>query len=540
MPVRVAAYAGLFLVFVLLLGIGLQAAGVAEAFSDELGHIRAQDESMYANGALTMATDGSWMTPKFLGRYMLFKPPLLVWLSALSLKLFGSSVAALRLPILLTAAFATLLLVIWSAKTHSLWTSAATGLLLVANPLWHTFSRLCYTDMLVTAAVVAAIFTFWRDLELSRWHSVLLFAFSVAAAIMSKSVAGILPLGVLVLFCLLARRRVPAGFWKALGIVLLLVAPWHIYQAVVHGRWFWTEYVQVQLLGFGLKPPIPVPPAVPFYVKRLAFTDPVLCLLVLFAVPFFWRAGRERKSEAILLFSWLVVVAASLLAFQFRNLPYLLQLIPPLCLVATGYNPLFFQRHQRIAVGALAAISCLKVILATPPWGFSYGEPIPLPSAVTLRWYAGLSRANELIAVNTDDEFSASITAIRKVRYVFIDPGGTALLVAPHYHFLGITTTAAEFEHLKILEPVYRQRLLDWGLDSTEPVATTIFATSTDEVLRMIASLPQTDFYLPPGLRAAVLSVPNTAHRFEPIATGRFLLLAMDSHPVLTKKPSLE
>ena len=539
MPFRAA---GIITVIALLalLGAGIHRAGVAETFSDPVSHIRAQDESVYANGALTMATEGGWLTPKFMGRYMLFKPPLLVWISALSLKLWERSVLALRLPILLIGAAATWLLIWWSYQAHSLWSAAAAGLLLIANPLWHTFSRLCYTDMLVTAAVVWAMFTLWRDMELATWGSAGQFGLAVAAGIMSKSVAGILPIPVLALFCLLARRRIPAGLWKALGIALLLIAPWHIYQMFVHGHWFWTEYVQVQLLGFGLHPPSPAEPAVPFYLKRLVWTDPVLCLFVILALPFLLRAVREHEREALLLLSWLVVVAISLAAFQFRNIPYLVQLIPPLCLIATAYIPSFSAKFGKVTVVALAAVFCVKLVSGAPVWGISYGVSTPLPSAAALHWYSSLSRSNQLIAVNTDDQFSASVMPIRTVHYVFIDPTGAALAVAPHYRFLGLALTAAEFQQLKTLEPLYRRRLEDWGLDSTEPLATAVFANSAEEVAAMVLTHPDSDFYLPETLRGVVLRKPEAAHRLVPLATSRFFLLAIDSSPSQSKKASLE
>jgi len=541
MPARFARTLCLFAFLLALLGLGVGRPGVAEAFSDPVTHIRAQDESEYANSALRMANGGGWLTPRFMGRYLLVKPPLLVWLAALSLKVWGISLFALRLPVLLAGASATLLLLFWSEKAHSLWTAAAVGLLLAANPLWHTFSRLCYTDMLLAGAVSAALFTLWRDAELSRGSSIGAFALAISAGVMAKNVAGLLPIFILAGFYLLTRRRPTAGLWKALGIVLLLVSPWHIYQAIAHGPWFWNDYVQIQLLGFGLRPPAQsaAEGAVPFYLRRLFLTDPALCLLALPALPSLIAAVRDRKNDAALLISWIVVIAAALVLFQYRNLPYLLQLIPPLCLVAGGYNPLRSVMRGKIMVAALAAAFCVKVMSGAPAWAVSYSAPPPLASADGLRWYTGLSRSNELIAVNTDDEFSASVMPLAKVRYVFIDPTGVTLRYAPQYGFLGIIVTAAQFEELDRLEPVFRKRLLEWGLDSVEPVATVVVTDSAAEVVGMVAAHPRSDFYLPAELREKIQGRIEMTHRVEPLATGRLFLLALDSSPATDKKTGL-
>ena len=53
--------------------------GVAGAYIDPIGKITAQDEALYGHSAIAMARDGDWLTPRFMGRFALCKPPLLVW-----------------------------------------------------------------------------------------------------------------------------------------------------------------------------------------------------------------------------------------------------------------------------------------------------------------------------------------------------------------------------------------------------------------------------------------------------------------------------
>ena len=158
-----------------LLGYGFARPDIAAVYSDPVSRVRTQDEAVYASSAVGLATGGGWLTPKLLGRYLLFKPPLLLWLSGASLKTLGISRFALRLPVLLAGVLATVLLFLWAARGHSLAAACAAGLLLVSNPLWHTFSRVCYTDMLLVAAMAAALFTVARDPRLARPGSILAF-----------------------------------------------------------------------------------------------------------------------------------------------------------------------------------------------------------------------------------------------------------------------------------------------------------------------------------------------------------------------------
>ncbi len=532
----------LFAVFAALLGFGLERSWIAEAFADPVDAMRAQDEAVYANSALRMASHGGWMTPKFMGRYVMNRPPLLVWISAVSLKLCGFSRFALRLPVLLAAAAATLLLFFWAQEAHSIWNGVACALLLIADPTWHTYSRIANTDMLLDMSIIAALLIFLRDPALSRTRSMLIFAAVLATGIMAKNVAGLLPLATVAVFHLLTRRRPAFSLWKAAVLGVLLAAPWHLYQLLAHGRWFWTDYVKIQLLGFGFHPPgTSVEGPLRFYGKRLLLTDPVLCLLVLLALPPVVRAALRRKEEAALLLGWMFVATASLVTFHYRNLPYMMQLIPPLALAATGYGSLSHGRRPQAMAAALAAIYCAKVVFTGPAWALTYGRPAPpLPAAEALQYYSGLSRSNELIAVNTDDEFSATVLPLPSIRYCFIDTRGVVLRYAPHYGYLGITVRAAQFNEIEKLLPEFRRRLRAWGLNSTEPVATTIVADSAAEVAGLVAAHPRTDFYLPGELRSAVEPVSQASHRLVPLATGRFFLLARDSSRATGKLARLE
>src|ERR1039458_8984520 len=70
--------------------------GLTGEYIDPVGKIAAQDEAYYANPAIAMAREGGWLTPRFMGRYTLFKPPLLVWAAAFSSKILGVSRLGLR------------------------------------------------------------------------------------------------------------------------------------------------------------------------------------------------------------------------------------------------------------------------------------------------------------------------------------------------------------------------------------------------------------------------------------------------------------
>src|SRR5581483_11867009 len=417
-----------------VLGLGIQKAGLAGVFSDRLSGLLAQDETTYASGAVSLATGSGWMTPKVLGRFYLVKPPLLIWLAGLSMRTFGISRFALRFPVLLAGSFATLFLFLWSERRYSRWAALITLLLAVGNPLWYTFSRICYTDMLLVFAMTGALWTFDRDPEFAQTRSVLLFGGFLAVGTMTKNVAGLLPLAVVVGTCLVSRHRLPvANLFKCCGVTAVLIAPWHLYQFIYHPRWFWTDYVKIQLLQFGFEPPAQTSQegAAWFYLKRFVLTDPLLALLSAVALPCLFRAVRAGKREAALLLSWVAVTCGALLLFHYRNLPYLLYVIPPLCVAAAAYAIPRLTRYPKFAAIALAAVFCIKAASGSYLWGLPSPSTVSIPSEKWFRWYANQQRPNNLIAVNSDDEFYGSALPIAKIHYCNLDPAQLARRYAP-------------------------------------------------------------------------------------------------------------
>jgi len=118
---RIASYA--FLVFLISfaeLAWNINQMGISAPYNDPIAHIRSQDEAVYASAAIGMSKDSDWGTPKVMGRPFLLKPPLLVWLSAMSLRLLGLSLFSIRLPALLLGAAGVAAVFAWVAHTRSM------------------------------------------------------------------------------------------------------------------------------------------------------------------------------------------------------------------------------------------------------------------------------------------------------------------------------------------------------------------------------------------------------------------------------------
>jgi 4-amino-4-deoxy-L-arabinose transferase-like glycosyltransferase len=505
---------------------------IASAYVDPIAPVLAQDESVYVHSVMRMAADGDWLTPKVLGRFSLSKPPLLEWLSAISMKLFGLGLLPLRLPSLLFGAIGVGAVFAWTAAGRSRTTAAVAALLLVSSPLWMTFSRLCYTDVLASALVLLAMYTLAMDSGLNSRRSRVLFGIFAGAAFMARSVVGILPFLALAVHCALVqagmRPRIQSVF-ESICAAAAVALPWHVYQIVVHPQWFWADYVLHQLVAVGITEATGVTNYPLFYIRRLAAMEPVLCIFTILGAFGLRRAWPRRDPILTVALSWAVVIAVNLALFRGRSVSYLVLLLPVLCILSGLLLPRFLERGGPVVIGTLIVMFAAKVELQGHPWSLRYQSP-RLQSAAAMRWYYAQNRDTELIVAKPDDEFYSMTLPHLRLRYCLPHANRVISAVAPHYLYLGIAVTAAQFADLPRLQPVFAERLSNWGLHSTEPVATAIILKAPEEIGKVMAASPFADFYLPAEWRP--LLPPDLSARYQILpSANRIFLLARTVHP---------
>jgi 4-amino-4-deoxy-L-arabinose transferase-like glycosyltransferase len=197
------------------------------------------DEGRYAEIPREMLATGNWLTPHLNGVLYFEKPPLQYWLSAISMKFFGLTGAAARLPLALATG-----LTIWAAwrlakrlgAREPLWAPfmAATGLLAFL------VGQLLTLDALFSAFLVAGLAAFVEAVVSRRQGKVatgwtLLSFFLMACAMLTKGLAERVLVGGIQVFSLAycwkdadLRRAVIRTALDPLGwlLYLVLVVPW--------------------------------------------------------------------------------------------------------------------------------------------------------------------------------------------------------------------------------------------------------------------------------------------------------------------------
>jgi len=517
---------------IVALGFGLGSVEIASGPSSPILSYAAMDEAVYGHAAARMVRTGHLATPIFLDRLLLNKPPLLMWAGAASMRLFGISPLALRAPAVLAGAGCCVLVYIWLRRLRSAVSACAGVILLWGSPLFHTVARRFTTDILLALFIVAPLFALSIDARLERRWSAVWFGVLSGAAIITKSAAGLLPLLILLGYCLLAgkTRRPGAGrVLLAFAVAAAAAAPWHLYQLIAHREWFLTEYLGVQLFTVGLSwPAVPGETKLGYYLSAMLKTDPLMLLLALTALPWLvaaWRRGD--RARAGLLGVWIVVGCAGVAGFSHRAAYYLLPLLPAFVLAACQFSPLLGRRAATATCCVLLGAFAARVWAGDQPWGLTYCHA-PSPDRASLESYSRLRRSNELVLVEPQDDCYAAVLDLPKIRYAFAIPRIDYHDTPEFFYWLGIIMRSGDFCALPDTLPMYARRLDAWHAPS-ESVATVIMARSRSELVEVIRHSPSRDFSLPEELRNLATPAAAATHRATAGGAGRFFLLAIDS-----------
>ncbi len=190
------------------------------------------DESRYAQVAIEMLESGNWVTPKLIGSPYLDKPPLMYWLTAASMSMFGQTETASRLPCTLSALF-TVLTIFWLGKRligSRAALCAAIVLLLCSG--FVLAGRFVIMDSLLTLFTTIGLLSGYIAIaqDRLRWSWWIISAIAVGLGVLAKGPVAL----VLCVPPLLAvqwftgeRHRIRTLGWLAfIGIVASVSVPW--------------------------------------------------------------------------------------------------------------------------------------------------------------------------------------------------------------------------------------------------------------------------------------------------------------------------
>ena len=203
------------------------------------------DESRYGEIPREMVASGDYVLPRLNGVYYFEKPPLMYWIVAGFLKVFGPDEFAMRATPALFALGGVLLTYAATRRLHDRRAGLAAAIVLGTSLLYFALARILILDMAVSVLMSATLFCFILGVNeppgaRRRWLFYGLYA-SAALATLTKGLIGFLVTGAVMFLWLLIfnqwRRLRP--FYLPTGAILFLAiaVPWHLLAAQRSDAW---------------------------------------------------------------------------------------------------------------------------------------------------------------------------------------------------------------------------------------------------------------------------------------------------------------
>lgn len=216
------------------------------------------DEGRYAEIAREMLTSGDWVLPRLNEVFYFEKPPLVYWLTAVSMAVFGENAWAARLPNALIALGGILITYAATRRLYGRDAGFAAAVVLGTSVLFFVLGRILILDMTVSVFMAAALFCFILGVREKPGRTRRLFFYglyaSAALATLSKGLIGFLVSGAVMFFWLLVfnqwQRLRPFYLPSGALLFLAIAAPWHLLAAQRNPDWAHFYFVREHWLRF--------------------------------------------------------------------------------------------------------------------------------------------------------------------------------------------------------------------------------------------------------------------------------------------------
>jgi 4-amino-4-deoxy-L-arabinose transferase-like glycosyltransferase len=353
----------------------LLTAALAVWFGYKLGDrdLWSPDEGRYAEIPREMLATGDFLTPRLNGVKYFEKPPLVYWLEAGAIKVFGLNEWALRLWPALFALFGCLAVYFVANAFYGRPAGLLAAGVLATSPLYDFMGSILTLDMPLTGELSVAMCAFLAGIRAppGAARRLLFYAFYVFAAfaVLTKGLVGLaIPAMVIGAWVVVLNRwrllreiYLPTG----LAIFMAIAVPWHVLVARANPEFAWFYFVHEHFERYLTTIHRRYEPAWFFVPVLLVGMYPWTVLLpsaLRDVTHGLWRRRAELDDIWFLLF-W---VALPFVFFSFSDsklIPYVLPVWPPLALLSGRWLTLVCHEQARIGRAAFSVLLALGISL---------------------------------------------------------------------------------------------------------------------------------------------------------------------------------
>jgi 4-amino-4-deoxy-L-arabinose transferase-like glycosyltransferase len=334
-----------------------------------IGDLGGYDDAVYAHEGKQMLATGEWWNVMLNGRPDFDKPPLFVWLEALSMALFGVSDFAARFPAALLG-FGTLLLVYLVARelSDSYWLPIWAMMILFSTHFFMRFAMRAMTDVPFAFFFTLALLFYLKGL---RRHSYFVWCgLAISLAVLLRSFLGWIPVSIIFVHLavngrlgLLRNRAFQLGLLLAFGLPLV----WFASQYWLYGNRFLALHfsftVENLMLTKGKDTGQFFAGLLQYPVMLSKTYWPWLPLLLagLWLQARQWRRAKDSTSSFLLLWVLGVLIPFSIAGHKW--LRYLMPIFPAFAILAAmALDRLLTAQRRGVFLQAAYAVFCLALL----------------------------------------------------------------------------------------------------------------------------------------------------------------------------------
>jgi outer membrane protein assembly factor BamB len=310
------------------------------------GPLWGADEHTYSQWAFHMVKSGDYLTPWAFGElsFWIAKPPLNMWLMALSYQIFGFSNFAARLwsPIF---GFFSLVLVFYLGKKLYNWkVGFLSALVLGTFTTFYMFARHAMTDVPFIFFILASLYFFIVSEKTENMKQYLVLSgLFFGLALMTKQVQALLIPLIIFFYLIATTRSIRFLFTKRFtlfwGVGLLVFSPWLIYMTLRFGSTFWESHFMYSFVTRTITPIEGNEGSYLFYFNYLSSSENLLWVILLpFATGLCaFNAVIKRSKEDLLILVWMVIVFAVFTFAQTKLYWYILPAFPAFAIAISRF-----------------------------------------------------------------------------------------------------------------------------------------------------------------------------------------------------------
>ena len=298
----------------------------------------AHDEGLYARRARLIESSANWFSPPFISPH--HKTVGSYWFIALSIRLFGNSELAVRLPSILSSFLCLITSYLIALKTTNSKSALISLFSLSSMPLWIQYSRYASPDLPFVLCILLVILFFLKSLDSSKYISQYFNLFCsglfISSSFFIRSYMAFVPFIGLTpfIFYHLLRKEFTFKFFFCTGIAVGFIPTFlNLYFSFqkfgISGITSLFDFAKKQALGeFGFNNLLLVP------VNFLYLTFPIgILLLILFV----FTRSNYKANYPLLIYCYPLLSLILLLCMSTSYPHYYLFLLPSLSIIFANY-----------------------------------------------------------------------------------------------------------------------------------------------------------------------------------------------------------